>query len=135
MGERVVRVSNPSRVAFPAHAGAPAVTKLDVVNYYVAVGEQICRSTYERPTTLERWPKGVFEGAVLSTRADNKGDAFFQKRVPKGAPDWVQTVRSVQSCGSASATSSHVSGVDAGAPGLGRSEYAHAMVRSRAFWW
>jgi DNA ligase D-like protein (predicted polymerase) len=93
VGDRVVRVSNPSREIFPAHAGEAAITKLEVVEYYVAVGEQICRATYERPTTLERWPKGVFEGAVLSTRTDNKGDAFFQKRIPQGAPDWVQTAR------------------------------------------
>jgi DNA ligase D-like protein (predicted polymerase) len=93
VGDRVVRVSSPSREIFPAHAGEAAITKLEVVEYYVAVGEQICRATYERPTTLERWPKGVFEGAVLSTRSDNKGDAFFQKRIPKGAPDWVQTAR------------------------------------------
>jgi DNA ligase D-like protein (predicted polymerase) len=44
-----------------------------------------------RPTTLERWPKGVFEGAVIATRADNHGDAFYQKRIPKGAPSWVET--------------------------------------------
>ena len=93
VGGRVVRVSSPGREIFPAHAGEAAITKLEVVEYYVAVGEQIFRATHERPTTLERWPKGVFEGAVLSTRTDNKGDAFFQKRIPKGAPDWVETAR------------------------------------------
>ena len=93
VGKRVVRVSSPDREIFPAHDGAGPVSKLEVVQYYVAVGEQILRATHERPTTLERWPKGVFEGAVLSTRTDNRGDAFFQKRVPKGAPDWVQTAR------------------------------------------
>jgi DNA ligase D-like protein (predicted polymerase) len=35
----------------------------------------------------------VFEGAKLSTRADNRGDAFFQKRIPKNTPDWIQTAR------------------------------------------
>ena len=93
VGEQVVRVSNPSRQTFEPHGGAPPVTKLDVVQYYAAVGEQILRATYERPTTLERWPKGVFEGAVIATRMDNRGDAFYQKRIPKGAPDWVQTAR------------------------------------------
>src|SRR5690606_1176507 len=39
-----------------------------------------------------RWPSGVFLGAKLSTRQDNRGDAFYQKRVPKGAPDYVETV-------------------------------------------
>lgn len=35
----------------------------------------------------------MFEGAKLSTRADSRGDAFYQKRVPKGAPDYVETAR------------------------------------------
>ena len=93
VGERVIHVSSPSRETFAPHAGAAAVTKLEVVEYYVAVGEQILRATHERPTTLERWPKGVFEGAKLATRMDNRGDAFYQKRIPQGAPDWVQTAR------------------------------------------
>ncbi len=88
---RGVRVSSPDREIFAATAAGPAVTKRDVVGFYAAVGEEILRATYERPTTLERWPKGVFEGAKLATRTDSRGDAFFQKRVPKGAPDWVQT--------------------------------------------
>ena len=88
---RTVRVSSPDREVFAATEAGPAVSKLDVVRYYAAVGEEILRATYERPTTLERWPKGVFEGAKLATRTDNKGDAFFQKRVPKGAPEWVET--------------------------------------------
>jgi len=88
---RTVRVSSPDREVFAVTAAGPAVTKLDVVSYYATVGEEILRATYERPTTLERWPKGVFEGARIATRTDNKGDAFFQKRVPKGAPDWVET--------------------------------------------
>ncbi len=88
---RTVRVSSPDREVFAATAAGPAVTKRDVVGYYAAVGEEILRATYERPTTLERWPKGVFEGAKIATRTDNKGDAFFQKRVPKGAPGWVET--------------------------------------------
>ena len=88
---RTVRVSSPQREVYAATAAGPAVTKLDVVRYYAAVGEEILRATYERPTTLERWPKGVFEGARLSTRTDNRGDAFFQKRVPAGAPRWLET--------------------------------------------
>jgi len=88
---RTVRVSSPDREVFAATEAGPAVSKLDVVRYYAAVGEEILRATYERPTTLERWPKGVFAGAKIATRTDNKGDAFFQKRVPKGAPDWVET--------------------------------------------
>jgi DNA ligase D len=89
VGDRVVKVTNPDKVYFPARGE----TKLDLVNYYIAVGDGILRALYDRPTTLERWPGGVFEGAKIATRADNRGDAFYQKRVPKNAPDWIQTAR------------------------------------------
>jgi DNA ligase D len=89
VGERTVRVSNPGKTYF-AEKG---ITKLDVVEYFLAVGDGILGALRDRPTTLERWPGGVFEGAKLSTRADNRGDAFYQKRIPKGAPDYVETAR------------------------------------------
>src|ERR1700744_2377732 len=92
-GGREVRVSNPSRVIFPETEGTAAVTKGDIVRYYVSVGDGIMRALRERPTTLERWPKGVHPGIVLSTRDKGGGDAFYQKRVPKGAPNYVQTAR------------------------------------------
>jgi len=85
-------VSNPSRVIFPATEHTAEVTKLDIVNYYLAVDDGIMRAVERRPTTLERWPKGVHPGIVLSTREKGGGDAFFQKRVPRGAPDYVSTV-------------------------------------------
>src|SRR3990170_390858 len=88
-GGRMVRVSSPSKVYFPERG----LTKLDVVQYFLAVGDGILGALRERPTTLERWPGGVFEGAKLSTRQDNRGDAFYQKRVPKGAPTWVETAQ------------------------------------------
>src|SRR5947208_14700916 len=89
-GGREVRVSSGDRVIFPAAEGAPARTKLDIVRYYVAVEDGIMRALRRRPTTLERWPKGVHPGMVLATREDPRsGDAFFQKRIPKGAPDYV----------------------------------------------
>ena len=44
------------------------------------------RALARRPTTLERWPKGVHPGIVLSTREKGGGDAFFQKRIPRGRP-------------------------------------------------
>ncbi len=87
VGGRTVRVSNPDKIYF-AERG---LTKLDVVQYFLSVGDGILGALRDRPTTLERWPSGVFEGAKLSTRADNRGDAFYQKRVPQGAPDYVQT--------------------------------------------
>jgi DNA ligase D-like protein (predicted polymerase) len=82
-----VRVSNPGKPYFP-DAG---ITKLEVVQHYVGCGDGILRALRERPTTLERWPGGVVEGARISTREGFKGDAFYQKRVPSGAPGWVET--------------------------------------------
>ena len=92
-GGRDVRVSSADRVIFPATEHSAAVTKLDVANYYLAVEEGIMRALERRPTTLERWPKGVHPGIVLSTRGRGGGDAFYQKRVPKGAPDYVATAQ------------------------------------------
>jgi DNA ligase D len=92
-GGRDVRVSNPGRVIFPATERSRAVSKLDIVEYYLAVTDGIMRALARRPTTLERWPKGVYPGIVLSTRERGGGDAFFQKRIPRGAPDYVQAVR------------------------------------------
>jgi DNA ligase D len=90
-GGRDVRISNPDRVIFPETERTAPVTKLDIAEYYVAVEDGIMRALSRRPTTLERWPKGVHPGIVLSTRDKGGGDAFFQKRVPRGAPDYLQT--------------------------------------------
>ncbi len=89
VGGRMVRVSSPDRVYF-ADRG---LTKLDVVRYFVAVGDGILAALLHRPTTLERWPRGYFPEAKRATRTDPKGDAFYQKRVPTGAPDFVETAR------------------------------------------
>ena len=77
VGERTVRVSNPDRVYFPA-IGA---TKLDLVEYYLSVGPGIVRALRERPCMLHRFPKGL------------EGKKVHQKRIPNGAPPWVETVR------------------------------------------
>src|SRR3954454_6553734 len=77
VGERIVRISNPDRVYFPA-LGA---TKLDLVNYYISVGDGIVNALRERPCMLHRFPTGI------------GGDKVHQKRVPAGAPDWLGTVR------------------------------------------
>jgi DNA ligase D-like protein (predicted polymerase) len=93
-GGRGLRVSNPEREIFPATDGTAPVTKLEVVEYYLAVAPGIMRAVRDRPTTLERWPKGVHPGMVLATRdRPNSGDAFYQKRIPRGAPDYVETAR------------------------------------------
>lgn len=93
VGGRAVRVSSPDRVVFPATDITAEATKADVVRYYASVGDAILRALHERPTTLERWPKGVHPGIKQATRTDRHGDAFFQKRIPQGAPPYVETAR------------------------------------------
>ncbi len=75
VGTRTVRISNPDRVYFSERGE----TKLDLVNYYLSVGEGIVRALRERPCMLHRYPEGV------------DGEKIYQKRLPKGAPDWVET--------------------------------------------
>ena len=76
MSGRSVEISNPGKVFFPG-LGA---SKLDVVGYYLAVAEPILRATGGHPAMLQRFPDGAL------------GNSFFQKRVPKGAPEWLQTI-------------------------------------------
>ncbi|TCJ00068.1 DNA primase small subunit domain-containing protein [Aeromicrobium sp. IC_218] len=92
-GGRTVRISSPERVIYEATPWSAEVTKLMVAEYYVAVEDGIMRALRERPTTLERWPKGFREDMVMATRADGHGDAFYQKRVPQGAPEYLESAR------------------------------------------
>lgn len=75
VGDRSVRISSPDRVYFPERGE----TKMDLVEYYLSVGDGIVRALRERPCMLHRFPKGVTEKKV------------HQKRVPAGAPDWLET--------------------------------------------
>jgi DNA ligase D len=84
---RSIRCSNPERPYFPE----VGLTKRDVVGYYAAVSDVMLRYIIDRPTTLERWPTGVIPGVKLAQRDGTKGEAFYQKRVPQGAPDYVET--------------------------------------------
>jgi DNA ligase D-like protein (predicted polymerase) len=88
-----VRVTSPDRVIYEATDRTPEITKVQVVEYYVAVADGIMRALRDRPVALERWPKGVHEGIRLSTGYGDKADAFYQKRVMKGAPSYVETAR------------------------------------------
>ena len=74
--DRVVKVTNPDRVYFPpSDASASGATKLDLVEYYLAVGDGIVNALFERPCMLHRFPKGL------------AGDKVHQKRLPAGAPE------------------------------------------------
>jgi DNA ligase D len=76
-GHHTVRVSNPDRIYFPELG----LTKLDLVRYYLSVDEGIVRALRERPCMMHRFPEGL------------AGDKVHQKRVPHGAPPWLETVR------------------------------------------
>jgi DNA ligase D len=75
-GARTVRVSNPDKVYFPERG----ITKQQVVEYYLAVSEPLLGVLADRPVTLKRFVSGVV------------GEPFYAKRVPQGAPDWVDSV-------------------------------------------
>ena len=75
VASREVKLSNPGKIFFPK----PGFTKLDLAEYYIAVEEAAVNQLRERPGTMKRFVDGV------------GGEFFFQKRVPKGAPDWLQT--------------------------------------------
>jgi DNA ligase D len=72
---REVRLSSPGKVLF----GERGETKRDVVEYYLRVSEPLLRTMGGRPVLMQRFPQGA------------AGPSFFQKRVPKNAPDWLQT--------------------------------------------
>jgi DNA ligase D-like protein (predicted polymerase) len=92
-GEREVRVSSPERVIYEATERTPEVTKLMVAEYFASVDDGLMRALRERPTALERWTSGVRPGMKLATGPqDRDADAFYQKRVPKGAPDYLESV-------------------------------------------
>jgi DNA ligase D len=70
-----VRVSSPDKVFFTTHGE----TKRDLVDYYLAVREPLLRAMGGRPILMQRFPNGA------------TGKSFYQKRVPDGAPEWLQT--------------------------------------------
>ncbi len=74
IGGREVTITNPTKVFF-AEAG---VTKLDLVQYYLAVADGALRGVRGRPMALKRFVNGA------------TAEAFFQKRAPDNRPDWLR---------------------------------------------
>jgi DNA ligase D-like protein (predicted polymerase) len=68
-------ISHPDKVFF-AERGE---TKGDLAEHYLRVAEPLMRVMGGRPVLLQRFPDGA------------SGPSFFQKRVPKNIPDWLQT--------------------------------------------
>jgi bifunctional non-homologous end joining protein LigD len=72
---REVTVTNPEKIYFP-QAG---ITKLELVQYYIAVADGALRGVARRPQIMKRFVNGV------------TAEPFFQKRVDKHKPDWIDT--------------------------------------------
>ncbi len=72
---RPVTITNPDKVYFTARGD----TKLDLVEYYLSVGDAVMRQMQDRPVLLQRFPNGAH------------GTNFFQKRIPESAPEWLTT--------------------------------------------
>jgi len=76
IGGRDVTITNPGKILFPK----PKYTKLDLVDYYVAVSEGALRGAGGRPNMLVRFPNGIAE------------QSFYQKRAPESRPPWIEVV-------------------------------------------
>jgi bifunctional non-homologous end joining protein LigD len=74
---RSVTLTNAERVLFPEDG----ITKGDLFAYYDAVAPVLIPHLKDRPFTMKRWREGI------------RGQSFFQKQIPKGAPDWIRTRR------------------------------------------
>src|SRR5436190_1458511 len=76
LGGHEVTISNPDKLLFPK----PKYTKLDLVNYYVAVADGALRGAGGRPNMLVRFPNGI------------NAPSFYQKRAPESRPPWIEVV-------------------------------------------
>jgi bifunctional non-homologous end joining protein LigD len=74
---REVLITHPSK---PYFSKETKLSKLDLVRYYVSVGEGALLGIADRPIVLKRFVDGA------------EGDAFYQKRAPEKRPDWLRTV-------------------------------------------
>ena len=73
---RELTITNPDKVFFPTRRE----TKLDLIEFYVAIADPLMRAMFDRPVLLQRFPNGT------------TGSSFFQKRIPDSAPEWLQTM-------------------------------------------
>jgi DNA ligase D len=72
-------ISNPDKVFFPAAFDGRGASKLDLVRFYLSIGDTVMRAMRNRPVLLQRFPNG------------SSGSSFFQKRMPDNAPEWLST--------------------------------------------
>ena len=74
-GKRL-RLSNLNKVYFPESG----YTKRDLLAYYYRMADYVLAFLRDRPLVLRRYPDGI------------KGQAFFQKDLREGVPEWFTTV-------------------------------------------
>lgn len=74
---RQVAITHPDKPVFPPTEERPAITKMDLIDYYLAVADGALRGVAGRPMILKRFVKGITVEAV------------FQKRAPQKRPEWV----------------------------------------------
>src|SRR6201999_1659360 len=77
VGGRQFEVTHPDKLIFPDRDGRAGHTKLELIQYYLAVADGALRGVAGRPMILKRFVKGIDE------------EAIFQKRAPEKRPDWV----------------------------------------------
>jgi DNA ligase D len=68
-------ITSPDKVYFAEHGE----TKGDLAEHYLRIADPLLRAMGGRPVLLQRFPEGA------------GGPSFFQKRVPKSRPGWLQT--------------------------------------------
>jgi DNA ligase D len=68
-------ITSGDKIYFAEHGE----TKRELAEHYLRVAEPLMRTMGGRPVLLQRFPEGA------------GGPSFFQKRVPKNAPGWLQT--------------------------------------------
>jgi len=73
---RSLTLSNLDKVLFPSSG----FTKGELIDYYVRVAPAMLTHVGDRPLTMKRFPNGV------------EGSFFFEKHVPKHAPEWIRQV-------------------------------------------
>ena len=78
IGDREVQVTHPDKPYFSKHT---KLSKLDLVQYYLAVAPGALNGIQNRPIVLKRFVDGA------------EGEAFYQKRAPENHPSWIRTIQ------------------------------------------
>ena len=75
-----IGLTNLNKPLWPESEGRPAVTKGDMIRYYVRIAPALLPHLRHRPLTLTRYPNGIY------------GESFYQKHWAQGVPEYAETV-------------------------------------------